>query len=299
MKKIIVLLMVLALSLSLCACGKSKAVKAVEAQIDALGEVTIEDEAAVQAAWDAYAALLNTDQKKVKNFEKLVQAENTIQTLQQQIRKQIQQQVDQIVADNSPAEALPLLRQLEQTDYVRQQIQKLAMDLLKDYIRDNGQACDLLGEPKEDGDHLTVLVDSYQFVLDPADGNHVVFREEDNSAKNGMLLDGYKLHKRIKALYIYSYTELYSQTEHISKDKDFFHVSWNGAVSDASTMEELANLPVELDCSSYLYWPYDMSEEYLEENIHSNADDFVEEMDDFLQELSMPFRAWELIGIFE
>lgn len=76
MKKIIFLLLTIVLCLSLCACGKSEAVKNVEAIIDALGEITLESIDAIRAAEDAYSALTEDEQKKVENYEILVDARN-------------------------------------------------------------------------------------------------------------------------------------------------------------------------------------------------------------------------------
>ena len=69
MKKLVALLLLAAMCLSLAACGKSDAVKAVEAMIDALSEVsdkTLEEAFAIQEAYDA---LTEDEQKKVKNYE--------------------------------------------------------------------------------------------------------------------------------------------------------------------------------------------------------------------------------------
>lgn len=74
MKKIVSLLLVLVMCLPLCACGKSEAVKNVEAMIDALGEITLESIDAIRSAEDAYNALTEDEQKKVKNYETLTAA---------------------------------------------------------------------------------------------------------------------------------------------------------------------------------------------------------------------------------
>lgn len=77
MKKAISLLLALVLCLSLCACGKSEAVKNVEAMIDALGEITLESINAICSAEDAYNALTEDEQKKVKNYETLTKARDS------------------------------------------------------------------------------------------------------------------------------------------------------------------------------------------------------------------------------
>ena len=81
MKKTISLLLILVMCLSLCACGKSEAVKNVEALIDALGEVTVDSEAAIVAAEEAYNALAAEEQSKVANAAKLTDARETFEKL--------------------------------------------------------------------------------------------------------------------------------------------------------------------------------------------------------------------------
>lgn len=69
MKKVISLVLALALCLSLCACGKSEAVKNVEAMIEALTEVTENMGEEIVVVRDAYDALSEEEQKKVKNYD--------------------------------------------------------------------------------------------------------------------------------------------------------------------------------------------------------------------------------------
>lgn len=74
MKRVTIILLALILCLSLCGCGKSEAVKNVEAMIDAIGEVTLDSEAAVVAAEEAYAALTAEEKEKVENHIVLTDA---------------------------------------------------------------------------------------------------------------------------------------------------------------------------------------------------------------------------------
>ena len=76
MKKKVLVVLMLALCLALSACGKSEAVKNVEAQIDALGEVSAESGEALSAAEKAYAALTDAEKEKVANFETLSAAKD-------------------------------------------------------------------------------------------------------------------------------------------------------------------------------------------------------------------------------
>ena len=58
-----------------------KAAKAVDDQIDAIGEVTLESEEAIDAARNAYDALTEARQAEVKNYEKLLAAEARLAVL--------------------------------------------------------------------------------------------------------------------------------------------------------------------------------------------------------------------------
>ena len=68
MKKFLALLLILALCLSMVACGKSEAVKNVEAMITALGTATKDSGDAICAIDDAYEALTEEEQEKVRNY---------------------------------------------------------------------------------------------------------------------------------------------------------------------------------------------------------------------------------------
>lgn len=72
------MLMALVMCLSLCACGKSEAVKNAESLIDAIGEVTVDSEAAVAAAEEAYNALTEKEKAKVENTSTLEAARDAL-----------------------------------------------------------------------------------------------------------------------------------------------------------------------------------------------------------------------------
>ena len=297
MKKWIAILLVLALSFALFGCGKNPLVKAVEEQIDALGTVTYEDREKVSDARSAYEALLEKERKKVKNLEVLEQAEATITAIEQETR----QQADEILTTQDAYDVIPQLRQLTQTAYVKSSIQTRALQLLKAYVLHNGTPCDLSGNPDETGSYLAVYpegMDAY-FIIGSDGEGYLEFEERDESPSNGMMLSDYKIHLRTRVLLFDGYSQLYSQTEHFSKGNDFFYVSWDAWVSNVSTMEELEKLPMELESSNYAHWPYDMSEEYLEENVTSDADRFIEDMNEALQSMGLPMTAWEVLGIWE
>ena len=73
-KKILLWALAVSLMLSLAACGKSEAAKAVDDQIAAIGEVTLESEAAISEAEAAVDALSEEDRKQLDNTDQLEQA---------------------------------------------------------------------------------------------------------------------------------------------------------------------------------------------------------------------------------
>lgn len=74
MKKILLWVLAAAMMLSLAACGKSEAAKAVDDQIAAIGEVTLESEDAISEAEAAVDALADEDREQLDNVDKLEQA---------------------------------------------------------------------------------------------------------------------------------------------------------------------------------------------------------------------------------
>lgn len=83
MKKIISLILVLAICLSLCSCGKSEAVKKVEEQITAIGEVSLESKNAIDSAQQAFDALTEEDKAKVENYFQLVESQTALKELEE------------------------------------------------------------------------------------------------------------------------------------------------------------------------------------------------------------------------
>lgn len=74
MKKILLWVLAAAMMLSLAACGKSEAAKAVDDQIAAISEVTLESEDAISEAEAAVDALADEDREQLDNVDKLEQA---------------------------------------------------------------------------------------------------------------------------------------------------------------------------------------------------------------------------------
>lgn len=294
MKKIIALLLVLALSLSLCACGKNALVKDVEKQIAALENVSYEDKAAVEAAREAYDKLLSSNQKQVKNLEILEQAEAAIAAIESDTRKE----VDQICVAYGPVEALAMLEDLEQIDYVKQWRRTLANRVLRDYVLENGTPCDILGEEMEDGGYRRVTVGKYYFLVDSNALVSVSFYEQDDAPVSSIMLEGFRFNMRSKTLMVSEDVAYYGKTEHFTKDGDTFYVTWNTHIY-ATTEEELGQLPVEISNSSIINWPYNMEQQQIQENIHSDVDEFLSAMDSCMQQLGVVCSAYDLVGVFE
>ena len=77
MKNLFMLLLTLALAVSLCACGNSEKAAAMETQINALGEITLSSEKAIEDAEKAWAALTEEDRRQVENQNLLTEARST------------------------------------------------------------------------------------------------------------------------------------------------------------------------------------------------------------------------------
>lgn len=71
----------LILALMLSGCGQSEAAKAVDDQIAAIGEVTLDSEAAITAAEQAVEGLEEADRESLKNMQMLSDARATYETL--------------------------------------------------------------------------------------------------------------------------------------------------------------------------------------------------------------------------
>ncbi len=84
MKKTLCLILVFVLCLSLCACSKSEAVRNVEDMINAIGEVTLESKADIDAAEKAYNSLPEEEKGSVGNLQTLHEAKRQYDYLQQE-----------------------------------------------------------------------------------------------------------------------------------------------------------------------------------------------------------------------
>lgn len=96
MKKLAMLFLAIIITLSLTGC-KSKAVRNVEAQIDMLEIVSLEDEERVILAENAYNALTGEEKAEVENYDILITARSTIET---EKVAQVQDLIDAIQNEN-------------------------------------------------------------------------------------------------------------------------------------------------------------------------------------------------------
>ena len=84
MKRSLSLALAMVLVLFLSACGKSKAAQGVDDQINAIGEVTLEDADAIQAAQNALKALSSEGAAKVEGAAALEAAAKALKDLKTQ-----------------------------------------------------------------------------------------------------------------------------------------------------------------------------------------------------------------------
>lgn len=90
MKKIIVFIIVIAIMISNVACSsKDESITMAESLIDSIGEATIENENAVIFAENYYNTLSDSQKAKVRNYEVLVEARNSIDQAKAEEEKRI------------------------------------------------------------------------------------------------------------------------------------------------------------------------------------------------------------------
>ena len=82
MKKHGIIILIIVLILTLCACGKSKKVQEVDDLIAAIGEISLNSSAAVEAAENAVAELSNRQRNQLENREILESARSALSDLQ-------------------------------------------------------------------------------------------------------------------------------------------------------------------------------------------------------------------------
>ena len=82
MKKHGIIILIIVLILTLCACGKSKKVQEVDDLIAAIGEISLNRTAAVEAAENAVAELSKRQRNQLENREILESARSALSDLQ-------------------------------------------------------------------------------------------------------------------------------------------------------------------------------------------------------------------------
>ncbi len=94
MKKLLSFTLILSLVLvCFASCSKSEEVKAVEAKIKAIGEISLDSEEVIEEAEKAYALLLGKDKGDVKNYEELKNARAELDSMKS-LKDKAQELVD-------------------------------------------------------------------------------------------------------------------------------------------------------------------------------------------------------------
>lgn len=114
MKKIISLLLVLATLFSLTACMKSDAAKAVDAMIEALGEISLDSLKAIEEAEAAVEGLSEEDRKQLDNVEMLSSARAAYE---EAVDKDLAADIDELI--DAIGEVSKDDRKLEETEAAR------------------------------------------------------------------------------------------------------------------------------------------------------------------------------------
>jgi hypothetical protein len=112
LKKTIALALCVLMLFSLTAC-KSGVVKNVESMIAALGEITVDSQAAVEAAEAAYAALSDSDKTQVENAQTLTEARTALDKALKEARRKAILGTWDMVADATENMASEMAAQLE------------------------------------------------------------------------------------------------------------------------------------------------------------------------------------------
>ena len=111
-KKAVALALCVLMLFSLTAC-KSSAVKNVESMIAALGEITVDSQAAVEAAEAAYAALSDSDKAQVENAQTLTEARTALDKALKEARLKAIFGTWELVADATDSMVSEMAAQLE------------------------------------------------------------------------------------------------------------------------------------------------------------------------------------------
>lgn len=153
MRKLLALFLTTTMLLSLVACGKSKEAQKVDELILAIGEVTLDVESQIVAAKEYYDTLTPTQKAEVENVAILESAVQGLNELK----------INTLLENGDYEDALALLRTMEQTEDVREQVRKASFGVLAEFTFQNGSKGSEYGTPE--GDSYYVKVTGSDIVL--------------------------------------------------------------------------------------------------------------------------------------
>lgn len=279
MKKALSLILALVLCLSLFACGKSDAVLNCEKQIENLGNITLDNRSAIEYARIAYDGLSEKEQRKVSNYEKLTNAEAEYNRLLDELNTK----VEALLATEPNAETLDELRKLPDCDKTNNAIAVVSYKIFKEYITQGGTSADSFTF-EVDGEYLKVI--------------------NANSSSRVNAKSSFRLSSSESEIWFYSTGGgFFSRCDRFKYNKyDVCWISWTTHFSSASSKEKVSGLGMKISGGTGLQeWPYTQSEDTLNEIFSetTDADEFLEKLNNTLKRLGMPFSSWELAGLYD
>ena len=99
MKKIFVSLCIISTVLFLVGCGTDEVSQKVMDDIDSIGEVTLDDAALISKITNSYATLTDSQKNQVKNYKKLLDAQDKLEELQAEAGGQLKDNLKKAVDD--------------------------------------------------------------------------------------------------------------------------------------------------------------------------------------------------------
>ena len=94
MKRVSVFILSICTMLLLSSCGKSEAAQAVDDMISAIGNVTMESDASIKKAEQAYNNLTDKEKKSVERYETLINARNQYNQAVEDYKKQCEEKIE-------------------------------------------------------------------------------------------------------------------------------------------------------------------------------------------------------------
>lgn len=165
MKKLLALLLVISLSVSLCACGKSTEAAKADELILAIGDVTVDSEAAILVAQAYYDTLTDAQKAEVEYYDVLVNAQ---ELLPQKIIEAHHNDVVTLIEQGDFLQASSILFENPEISDYAELMKQCGQGVLPQYIQENG-------DEKEPGKYFLNLVN--------ADGTQIsVWYFADNNA---------------------------------------------------------------------------------------------------------------------